>query len=71
MGSSKVWIVVGHFVNEMDENLKGFLSEEKANTCCKLLDDYSRRGCRKNVPSEHKQFAGYDRYSVVEVEVEE
>lgn len=68
---NKVWIVVGHFDDEMDQNLKGFLCEKKAKAFCNLLGEYSRHDYWKNVPCEHKQFAGYDRYSVAGVGVEE
>lgn len=69
--ADKVWIVMGHFDYESNRNLKVFRSEEKANAFGDFLAEHPRYGACGDAPCEHKQFVGYDWYSVVGVEAEE
>lgn len=69
--ADKVWIVMGHIDYESDRNLKAFRSEKKAKALCDLLREHPRYEHCNDAPCEHKQFAGYDGYSVAGMEVEE
>lgn len=67
--TDKVWIVMGHIDYDSDRNLKAFRSEEKAKALCDLLREHPRYEHYND--TELFEFAGYDGYSVVEMEVEE